>query len=84
MASALHGFMNDHTFYGQRQVSAGPLGGVAACALLPQQPAPVAHCMWADRNTYTDFYAWVSSPTALARTMLAIRPHIELARPYAG
>jgi hypothetical protein len=57
---------------------------VAACALLPQQPAPVAHCMWADRNTYTDFYAWVSSPTALARTMLAIRPHIELARPYAG
>jgi hypothetical protein len=84
VASALHGFMNNHTFYGQRQVAAGPLGGAAACGYLPQQPAPVAHCMWADHNTYADFYAWNSSPTALAQTMLAIRPHIEVAHPYAG
>jgi hypothetical protein len=84
IASALHGFMNNHTFYAQRQVSAGPQGGAAACGYLPQQPAPVAHCMWADHNTYTDIYAWNTTPAALARTMIAIRPQIELARPYAG
>jgi hypothetical protein len=82
--SALHGFMTNHTFYGQQQVSAGRLGGAAACGWLPQKPAPVAHCMWADGNTYTDFYAWASNPTALAQTMIAIRPQIELARPYTG
>jgi hypothetical protein len=77
-ADALHGFMTNHTFYGQHQVSPGPLGGKAACGLLPQQPAPVAHCMWADGNSYADFYAWNSSPSALAQTMTAIRLQVEL------
>jgi hypothetical protein len=79
-SSALHEFMTTHTFYGQHSVNPGKLGGVAACGLLPQQPTPVAHCMWADANTYTDFYAWNSSPSALASAMLAVRPSIELAR----
>ncbi len=78
IVSALHGFMTNRSFYGQQQVNPGPQGGVAACGLLPQQPAPVAHCMWADHNTYADFYAWGSSPSALAQTMIAIRPKIEL------
>ena len=34
--------------------------------------------MWADKNTYADFYAWRSSPAALAKAMLAARPEIEL------
>jgi hypothetical protein len=76
--TALHGFMTNRTFYGQQQINPGRLGGVAACGLLPQQPAPVAHCMWADGNTYADFYAWNSSPSALAQTMLSIRPQVEL------
>jgi hypothetical protein len=80
-ASALHAFLTNHTFTGQQRVSPGPLGGEAACGLLPQQPSPVAHCMWADGNTYADFYAWDSSPSALAQTMIAIRPKVELGRP---
>ncbi|MGH3157468.1 MAG: hypothetical protein ACRDNF_12940, partial [Streptosporangiaceae bacterium] len=77
--SALHEFMTNHTFTGQQQINAGSKGGVAACGLLPQQHAsPVAHCMWADGNTYADFYAWNSSTSALAKTMIGIRPQVEL------
>jgi hypothetical protein len=79
-ASAVHGFLTNRTFYGQQRINPGPLGGQAACGLLPQQPAPVAHCMWADANTYADFYAWGSSPSALAQTMIAIRHEVELTR----
>jgi hypothetical protein len=75
--TALHDFLTNHTFTGQHQVSAGPRGGVAACGLLPQQPTPVAHCMWADGNSYADFYAWNSSQSALAKTMITIRQQIE-------
>jgi hypothetical protein len=75
--TALHDFLTNHTFTGQHQVSAGPRGGVAACGLLPQQPTPVAHCMWADVNSYADFYAWNSTQSALAKTMISIRPQIE-------
>jgi hypothetical protein len=76
---ALHSFMNNRTFSGQREVDAGPPGGKAACGRLAQQPAPVAHCMWADSNSYADFYAWNSSPSELARTMTAIRARVERA-----
>jgi hypothetical protein len=77
--SALHEFMTNHTFTAQRQISPGSQGGVAACGLLPQQHASaVAHCMWADGDTYADFYAWNSSPSALAKTMIGTRPKIEL------
>ena len=77
--SALHEFMTNHTFTNQQQVSAGPKGGVAACGLLPQaHTSPVTHCMWADGDTYADFYAWNSSPSALAKTMIGIRPQVEL------
>lgn len=77
--NALHAFMTNHTFTSQQQVSAGPKGGVAACGLLPEQhAAPVAHCMWADGDTYADFYAWNSSTSALAKTMITIRPKVEL------
>ncbi len=77
--SAVRSFLANHTFYAQQRIDPGPLGGQAACGLLPQQPAPVAHCLWADANTYADFYAWGSSPAALAQTMIAIRPQVELA-----
>lgn len=78
--TALHDFMTNSTFTGQHQVSAGPRGGVAACGLLPQKPTPVAHCMWADANSYADFYAWNSSPSALAKTMIGVRSKIERSR----
>lgn len=78
--TALHDFMTNSTFTDQHQVSAGPRGGVAACGLLPQQPSPVAHCMWADANSYADFYAWNSSPSSLAKTMTSIRPQIQRRR----
>ncbi len=78
--SALHSFMTNRTFSGQQEVTAGPLGGKAACGQLAQQSTPVAHCMWADNNSYADFYAWNSSPSALAETMLTIRPQVELAQ----
>jgi hypothetical protein len=76
--SALHSFMTNHTFYGQYQISPGSMGGVAACGWLAQQSSPVAHCMWADANSYADFYAWNTRPAALAKTMLATRPQVEL------
>jgi hypothetical protein len=76
--SSLHAFMTDAKFNHQQQINPGGMGGVAACALLPQKPAPVTHCMWADGDTYADFYAWDSSPSALAQTMIAIRSQVEL------
>ena len=75
--AALHDFMTNSTFTDQHQVNAGPQGGVAACGLLPQQPSPVAHCMWADGNSYADFYGWNSSPSELAKTMISVRPRIQ-------
>ena len=75
--AALHDFMTNGAFTGQHQVSAGPQGSVAACGWLPQRPSPVAHCMWADANSYADFYSWNSSPSALAKTMISARPQIE-------
>jgi len=78
--SALHGFLTNHMFTRQKQISAGKLGGVAACGLLPEKSGPVSHCMWADGSTYADFYAWDSNPAALAKTMIAIRPHVEIKR----
>jgi hypothetical protein len=78
--TAMHDFMTNKSFTGQHQVSAGPRGGVAACGLLPQQPSPVAHCMWADANSYADFYGWNSSQSALAKTMISVRPKIERSR----
>jgi hypothetical protein len=77
--SALHSFMTNRTFSGQQQVNAGPPGGKAACAQLAHQATPVAHCMWADNNSYADFYAWNTSPSELATMMRAIRPQVERA-----
>lgn len=77
--SALHSFMTNRTFSGQQQVNAGPPGGKAACAQLAHQTTPVAHCMWADNNSYADFYAWNTSPSELATMMRAIRPEVERA-----
>jgi len=77
--SALHSFMANRTFSGQRQVNAGAPGGKAACAQLARQSTPVAHCMWADNNSYADFYAWNTSPAELAAMMRAIRPEVERA-----
>ena len=77
-ASDLHSFMTNHTFHGQYQISPGSMGGVAACGWLSGQSSPVAHCMWADANTYADFYSWNSKPAALAQTMIATRPQVEL------
>jgi len=75
--SALHSFMTNDTFTGQHQVDAGPPGGKAACGQLAHQATLVAHCMWADNNSYADFYAWNTSPAELATTMRAIRPKIQ-------
>jgi len=75
--SALHSFMTNDTFTGQHTVDAGKPGGQAACAQLAHQANPVAHCMWADGNSYADFYAWNTSPAHLAATMRAIRPDVE-------
>jgi hypothetical protein len=77
--TSVHSFMTDSDFTHQQQISAGKLGGEAACGLLREKKEPaVAHCMWADGNTYADFYAWDSTPSALAQTMIGIRPQVEL------
>jgi hypothetical protein len=75
--SALHSFMANDTFTGQHEVDAGSQGGKAACARLAHQATPVAHCMWADNNSYADFYAWSTSPSELAKTMREIRPEVQ-------
>jgi hypothetical protein len=69
--------MANDTFTGQHEVDAGSQGGKAACARLAHQATPVAHCMWADNNSYADFYAWSTSPSELAKTMREIRPEVQ-------
>jgi hypothetical protein len=75
---AIKSFLNNHTLQSPVEIPAGRLGGKAGCSWLQVSSGRIAHCMWADRNTYADFYAWRRSPAALARVMLAARPEIEL------
>ena len=75
---ALRAFLANRSLQSPAQIPVGPMGGKAACAWLQVKSGRLAHCMWVDNNTYADFYAWGSSRAALAETMLAARPHIEI------
>ena len=75
---AIKSFLANRTLRSPVEIPAGAMGGRAGCSWLHVTSGTIAHCMWADKNTYADFYAWRSSPAALARAMLAARPEIEL------
>jgi hypothetical protein len=75
---AIRSFLNNRTLQSPVEIPAGSMGGKAGCSWLQVKSGRIAHCMWVDTNTYADFYAWQSSPAALAKTMLAARPQIEL------
>ena len=76
--AAVRSFLASGTLQSPAQIPAGPVGGKAACSWLQVKSGRLAHCMWVDKNTYADFYAWRSTRAALAKTMLAARPRIEI------
>jgi hypothetical protein len=81
---AIKSFLDNHTLQSPVEIPAGPLGGRAGCSWVQVSSGRIAHCMWADKNTYADFYAWRTSPAALAKVMLAARPQIELSGGFRG
>jgi hypothetical protein len=65
-------------FPGAHVVRAGSLGGKAAC--VPQGTASnaVAVCAWFDNDSFGEIVSPTMNATALARTMLTVRPSVEL------
>ena len=75
-AAWIAGFLQK--FPGARVVSAGSLGGDAACAQEGASTAATAMCVWFDSDSFGEFVSPTMSVTALAPAMRAFRSSIEL------
>ena len=66
-------------FHGAAVVSAGSLGGQAACAESGAGTSDVvALCTWSDNDSFGELVSPTMNSTALAQVMLAFRPHLEI------
>jgi predicted Ser/Thr protein kinase len=76
-AASITGFT--HKFPGTHIVSAGSLGGEAAC--VEEQAGTsdsVAMCAWFDNDTFGELVSPTMNDIALAQVMLTVRPRLEL------
>jgi hypothetical protein len=60
-------------FHGAKVVSAGALGGKAACV----QDGTVAMCAWFDNDSFGEVVSPTMNATALASAMQKVRPSVE-------
>jgi hypothetical protein len=66
-------------FAGATIVSAGSLGGEAACVYDGAKTSnPVSMCVWFDNNSFGELVSPTLDAKALAKAMLTFRPHLEL------
>jgi hypothetical protein len=75
-ASSLHNFIQDFT--GAQVVSAGPMGGAAACTQVSVgTPDQQAVCAWFDNDSVGSLTSPTMSVAKLAQVMLQFRPQVE-------
>ena len=68
-------------FVGATVVSAGSLGGQAACVEEGSGPAdPVAMCVWFDNDSFGEMVSPTMNATSLAGAMLTLRPDLEIVK----
>jgi hypothetical protein len=68
-------------FPGAHVVSAGSLGGEAACVQEGSGSNAVAMCAWFDNDSFGEIVSPTMNATVLARTMLTVRPAVEQVAP---
>jgi hypothetical protein len=67
-----------HEFKGAQNISAGSMGGQAACVSAQSNAAgSVALCIWADSDTFGVLTSPTMGTGQLAALMRSIRPHVE-------
>lgn len=67
-----------HKYSGAQMVSAGPLGGEAACvAKSSGTQGAVAMCVWFDNDSFGELVSPSMSPATLANVMTTTRPDFE-------
>ena len=65
-------------FKGAKVVSAGSLGGKAACVQDGTGSNGVAMCAWFDNDSFGEVVSPTMNATALAQTMQTVRPAVEV------
>ncbi len=68
-------------FPGAHVVSAGSLGGEAACVQEGSGSNAVAMCAWFDNDSFGEVVSPTMNATALANAMLTVRPSVEQVAP---
>jgi hypothetical protein len=67
----------DQQYRGSHEVSAGSVGGEAACGQATANGESVAMCVWFDNDTFGDLVSSTMSPSSLASTLVSVRPSLE-------
>lgn len=69
-------------FPGAHKVSAGPLGGKAACVEVKAgSQGAVAYCVWFDNDSFGELVSPTMTPSTLANVMTSTRPDFEKVAP---
>jgi hypothetical protein len=76
-AASIAGF--EQRYPGAQVVSAGSLGGEAACATITADNGSVAMCAWFDNDSFGALVSSAMSTAKLANTLDTVRPGIERA-----
>jgi len=74
----------ERTYPDTRAVSAGSLGGKAACVMTTVSHDSVAMCVWFDNDSFGTLVSPTMSMATLAKTLDAVRPGIERPAPALG
>ena len=75
-AASIASFLQQYK--GAEVVSAGPMGGEAACYQEGTQKSGVGMCAWFDDDSFGELSSPTMSATALANVMRTFRPSVEL------
>jgi hypothetical protein len=75
-AGSVASFMQD--YHAARVVSAGTLGGKAACVSVVQSGQTATMCVWFDNDTFGELVSPTMSVSKMAGVLLEVRPQLEL------
>src|SRR5262249_40396778 len=67
----------EHSYPGAKEVSAGSLGGQAACTQTPGNQQKAWMCVWFDNDSFGALVSPTMTTAKLAATMDAARPGLE-------
>jgi hypothetical protein len=75
-AESVASFMQD--YHAAHIVSAGTLGGKAACAEVAQSGQTMTMCIWFDNDTFGELMSPTMSVSKMTGVLLEVRPQLEL------